>query len=102
MKKLICFLFACITLSGCESLEQMHQQWVAKHCNVDAAHNEGLTDGLTPGQLRIMIMLCHVQITTMPSITLIWKDSLRRQSPPNPDQYQQNVTVDKAASSGTQ
>ncbi len=46
MKKLLLITLSLMTLSGCATLEKMHQQWLAENCNVNAAYSNGLTDGL--------------------------------------------------------
>lgn len=53
MKKIqymILFLFT-ISLTGCASLEEMHKEWLVKHCTSLAGYNQGLKDGLTPGHM---------------------------------------------------
>ena len=49
MKKLIIVAFLTITLSGCVTLEEQRQQWLAENCNPQSAYTNGLTDGLRPG-----------------------------------------------------
>ena len=39
-----------LMLSGCATLEQMHQQWVKENCNPSAAFSAGVADGLNPGK----------------------------------------------------
>lgn len=49
MKKLLLATFFLMTLSGCATLEKMHQQWLVENCNINSAYSNGLTDGLKPG-----------------------------------------------------
>ena len=52
MKYMFIVLGACLmTLTGCAALEQMHEQWVRENCNPQAAFNNGLSDGLSPGAM---------------------------------------------------
>lgn len=46
MKKLFVMAFLLVTLSGCVTLEERRQQWLAENCNLSSAYSNGLTDGL--------------------------------------------------------
>lgn len=41
----VCFLF----ISGCATIEQWRQQWLAENCNLTSAYSNGLSDGLRSG-----------------------------------------------------
>lgn len=46
MKKLFVMAFFLVTLTGCVTLAEQRQQWLAENCNLSAAYSNGLTDGL--------------------------------------------------------
>ena len=51
MKKLILVASLAALLSGCVTLEEQRQQWLAENCNPQAAYTNGLTDGLKSGSM---------------------------------------------------
>jgi hypothetical protein len=49
--KIITTLLFCLSLTGCATLEKWHQDWLRENCTPMVAYNNGLTDGLRPGQM---------------------------------------------------
>ena len=51
VQKFVLFSVLFLFISGCSTIEQWRQQWLAENCNLTSAYSNGLSDGLKPETL---------------------------------------------------